>query len=79
MRIVLCFGERLVKAVKPRRVTPEITEVDCIECGGDGDWGKFLFLGANAADYAETFGVELPYKRGTFKCVDCKGTGRVYV
>lgn len=79
MKIVLCFGDRMIKAINPRRVTPEITEVDCNECGGDGDWGKFLFLGAGAADYAEALGVPLPYKHGSYPCVDCKGTGRVYV
>lgn len=74
MRVLLHFGA----VVKAKRVTPEIFEIACPECGGDGDWGKFLFEGRNAEAYAKDFGVQLPYVRGSFPCVDCKGTGRVY-
>jgi hypothetical protein len=38
-------------------------QIDCIECGGDGNWGKFA---------PEIVGVD-------FQCVECKGTGRVWV
>lgn len=38
-------------------------QIDCIECGGDGNWGKFA---------PEIVGADCP-------CVECKGTGRVYV
>lgn len=38
-------------------------EIDCLECGGDGNWGKFApeLVGAAA------------------ECIDCKGTGRQLV
>lgn len=36
---------------------------DCIECGGDGNWGKFA---------PEIVGPD-------FKCVTCKGTGKILV
>lgn len=67
-----------VKARKVKRITPEIIQCNCIECGGDGDWGKFLFTGINAAEYAKAFNVLLPYVKDTMKCVTCKGTGRIY-
>lgn len=70
--------ETIVACKSPIRVTPEILECDCPECGGDGDWGKFLFEGEGAEDYAEAMGVRLPYARGSYPCVDCKGTGRIY-
>lgn len=38
-------------------------ETACFECGGDGDWGKF---------YPEPPGHKV-------NCIDCKGTGRVFV
>jgi len=40
--------------------------VPCMECGGDGDWSKF---------HPEPHTLK-PEDR---KCVDCKGTGQVYV
>lgn len=38
-------------------------EIQCLECGGDGNWGKFApeIVGPDCA------------------CVDCKGTGRQLV
>lgn len=39
--------------------------ITCMECGGDGDWKKF---------HPEPETIIGPYP-----CVDCKGTGRVYV
>lgn len=44
-----------------------VGEIDCIECGGDGDWGKFL-----APEQLEAVNPE----GGTYACVQCKGTGR---
>lgn len=38
-------------------------QVNCFECGGDGDWGKFAI---------EIVGPGAP-------CVECKGTGRLWV
>lgn len=38
-------------------------EIRCLECGGDGNWGKFA---------PEIVGIDAP-------CVDCKGTGRMLV
>lgn len=38
-------------------------QISCIECGGDGNWGKFA---------PEIVGADLD-------CVECKGTGRVWV
>lgn len=38
-------------------------QIACIECGGDGDWSKFL---------PEPSDEPCP-------CVECKGTGRIYV
>ena len=38
-------------------------EINCIECGGDGDWTKF---------HPEPW-------TGPYPCVPCKGTGRVLV
>ncbi len=85
MRLVLSIGrtgDTVVKAKRAKRITPEIVQCDCPECGGDGDWGKFLFTGAGCEAYAEAFGVQLPYvfqdNRPTWNCVECKGTGRVY-
>lgn len=75
LKVLLRHGA-VVKA--KRTPIPEVFEIDCIECGGDGDWGKFLFEGRNAEAYARDFGVQLPYVRGSYLCVDCKGTGRVY-
>lgn len=72
---------RMTRSARARsvvRVTPEIIECNCLECGGDGDWGKFLFDGPNAEAYAEAFDIELPYVKGTMPCIDCKGTGRIY-
>jgi hypothetical protein len=37
--------------------------IRCLECGGDGNWGKFA---------PEIVGPD-------FKCVDCKGTGWQFV
>ena len=37
---------------------------DCWECGGDGDWSKFM---------------PEPEPPMTTPCVNCKGTGRQYV
>lgn len=51
-----------VDCKKVRRITPEIIECDCPECGGTGDWTRFL---------PEPQDERCP-------CVDCKGTGRVY-
>jgi hypothetical protein len=79
--VILSLGilrSTIAKARNVKRVTPEIIQCDCPECGGDGDWGKFLFEGKSADVYAEGFGVSLPYVRGTMKCIDCKGTGRIY-
>ena len=45
-------------------------QVACFECGGDGDWGKFLGPEMLAEVYP---GVD------HLDCVDCKGTGRVLV
>ena len=45
-------------------------EIDCIECGGDGDWKKFL----NADQIALMCPGDAPYP-----CVECKGTGRTLV
>jgi hypothetical protein len=42
----------------------EIAEqCDCIERGGDGNWGKF------APEIVDA----------DFKCVECKGTGKIWV
>lgn len=38
-------------------------QTDCFECGGDGNWGKFA---------PEIVGAD-------FQCVECKGTGKVWV
>jgi hypothetical protein len=38
-------------------------EIHCLECGGDGNWGKFA---------PEIVGIDC-------KCLDCKGTGRLLV
>mgnify|MGYP000709281411 CR=1 FL=1 len=38
-------------------------QVPCFECGGDGDWTKY---------HPEP-------ELGPFPCVDCKGTGRIYI
>jgi len=70
--------ESLMNAKNIRRVTHEIIQCDCPECGGDGDWGKFLFEGKGAEAYAEAFEMPLPYVRGTMICIDCKWTGRIY-
>jgi hypothetical protein len=40
-------------------------KITCIECGGDGDWKKF---------HPEPETIVGPYP-----CVECKGTGRVWV
>jgi DnaJ-class molecular chaperone len=40
-------------------------QISCIECGGDGDWTKF---------YPEPETLTEP-----LHCVECKGTGRVWV
>lgn len=42
-------------------------EIDCPECGGDGDWGKFLNPDQLAA---------VNPGGGRYDCVVCKGTGR---
>ena len=68
-----------LKVTKYELITPEIFKVPCNECGGDGDWGKFLFEGHNAEEYAKAFNIKLPYIRGTYICIDCKGTGSVYL
>jgi hypothetical protein len=64
--MVLSLGRQRSKlelAQNIKRITPEIIEVDCPECGGDGDWGKFFKVdGFPSEDWA---------------CVQCKGTGRV--
>lgn len=59
------WRETICKAEKVVRVTPEIIQCDCPECGGDGDWTKFM---------------PEPEIRthGEFPCVECKGTGRIY-
>lgn len=67
-RMILSRGfwrSTICEARHVRRVTPEIIECDCPECGGDGDWGKFM------PD-------EDQWKPGEVPCIDCKGTGRVY-
>jgi len=46
---------------KARVITPEISQVDCFECGGTGDW-----------PYGST-----PETCGP--CIDCKGTGKIFV
>jgi hypothetical protein len=38
-------------------------QVDCFECEGSGDWTKF---------HPEP-------ELGPFRCVDCKGTGKIFV
>lgn len=53
--------EQMVTIIKPG-----IGVTDCWECGGDGDWSKFL-------PEPETLGPE------GFPCVNCKGTGKRYV
>lgn len=40
-------------------------EITCIECGGDGDWTKF---------HPEPETLTAP-----MRCIECKGTGRIYV
>lgn len=42
-------------------------EVNCFECGGDGDWRKF------DPEYEY---IPLPRK---LPCVDCKGTGKILI
>lgn len=82
--MILSLGwkrETIAEAKNVVRITPEIIQCDCPECGGDGDWGKFLFEGPNAEAYLEhaaDFGVSLPYQKGSYPCIDCKGTGRIY-
>lgn len=38
-----------------------VGKINCLECGGDGDWTKFF------------------PENGPQACVDCKGTGKVWV
>ena len=50
-------------AENPRLAAPGLFEIDCPECGGTGDWDRFL---------PEPTGNLVP-------CITCKGTGRVFV
>lgn len=82
--VSVAFGPKRDKLVPARADTSHLASlgalrIDCMECGGDGDWGKFLFEGEGAEDYAASFGISLPYVRGTYNCAVCKGTGKVYV
>lgn len=52
-------------SVNPIDLGCGVGEVQCFECGGDGDWTKFY-------PEPETLGEQM-------KCVACKGTGRVLV
>lgn len=45
-------------------------ETRCLECGGDGDWKKFL----NEGQVADMCPGDTPYP-----CVNCKGTGKILV
>lgn len=47
-----------------KRLGGGVGVTDCWECGGDGDWSKFA-----------------PWNppRGSYPCVNCKGTGRRYI
>ena len=51
-------------------------EGDCLECGGDGDWGKFI---ADNEEMCRALTGSFPYVPGSYPCVDCKGTGKIYV
>lgn len=65
MTMILSRGflrNTVIRAQNVHRITPEIVQVDCPECGGDGDWTKY---------HPEP-------DLGPFPCVECKGTGRVY-
>jgi len=53
-----------------------VLQVDCLECGGDGDWGKFV---ADNAQLCRDLTGSYPYVKGSCPCVDCKGTGKVYI
>lgn len=44
--------------------------ITCIECGGDGDWGKFL---------GPEMMQEMHPGLARLDCVECKGTGRTFV
>lgn len=66
--MILSLGwwkETTLIARNVKRVTPEIIQCDCPECGGDGDWTKFM-------------PEEDRWKPGEIPCVQCKGTGRIY-
>ena len=52
-------------AVEITDIFPGVGQIDCIECGGDGDWTKF---------YPEPETLTEP-----MQCVTCKGTGRLYI
>lgn len=77
------MSERPIVAIKvgivPRgfyRTTDHVTVIDlthpeigvgqcrCPECGGDGDWSKFM---------------PEPEPPMTTPCVECKGTGRIWI
>lgn len=65
--LYLGFSRSTPYAVTFHKMEPEIGAAlcDCPECGGDGDWTKF---------YPEPETLTEP-----MKCVDCKGTGRIWV
>lgn len=66
--MILSMGfkrETIYKAKNVRRITPEIIECDCPECGGDGDWTKHM------PDEEECPPNSVP-------CIVCKGSGRIF-
>lgn len=52
--------------VEPLDMGNGVGQVPCFECGGDGDWSKYH------PDPEITHKDQCP-------CVDCKGTGKVYI
>lgn len=63
MQVDLGFRRETVVFCRVDRSSEVAGQVQCFECGGDGDWTKF---------HPE------PHL-GPFPCVDCKGTGKVWV
>ena len=61
------WGDGRSREMEVRPLGAGVGEIDCLECGGDGDWKKFLAL-----EQVECLCPgDTPYP-----CVQCKGTGK---
>lgn len=59
MTVYAGFARETEVAIAVERLACGAGRIRCLECGGDGNWGKFA---------PEIVGPDAP-------CIDCKGTG----